>query len=117
MRPWIGRVWLNPPYGQKDSIGPWLYRMADHNRGTALIFVRTETKAFFETVWARASALLFLRGRLLFHKPDGSLPNAGAAHGGYATAPSVLVAYGDEDATILKASELDGHFVFLRSDQ
>jgi hypothetical protein len=67
-------------------------RLADHGDGIALIFARTETAAFFEHVWYRASAILFFRGRLTFHRPDGSL---GDFNGG---APSCLVAYGAENA-------------------
>jgi len=107
-RPWFGRVWLNPPYGPKDSIAPWLRRLVEHGRGTALIFARTETRIFFETVWERAAALLFLRGRLCFHRRDGTLP--GGANAG---APSVLVAYGAADAERLERSGLDGQFIRL----
>lgn len=113
-RPWHGRVWLNPPYGPKASIAPWLRRMADHGKGTALIFARTETVIFFETVWDRATALLFFRGRLFFHRKDGSLPRHDTG-GGNAGAPSVLVAYGDDDAARLERSGLNGRFVALAS--
>jgi len=82
--------------------------MASHGCGTALIFARTETAIFFETVWQRASALLFLRGRLCFYRSDGTLPR------GDAGAPSVLVAYGDDDAGRLRRSKLNGHYVHLR---
>ena len=34
---WWGRVWLNPPYSSAE-IGKWMRRLADHGRGTALIF-------------------------------------------------------------------------------
>src|SRR6185312_6793869 len=56
--PWSGRVWCNPPYG--DNTGDWLRRLADHGNGIALIFARTETAAFFATVWDRADAVAFL---------------------------------------------------------
>lgn len=107
LRPWFGRVWLNPPYGPKQSIGPWMQRMAEHNHGTALIFARTETETFFEAVWEKASALFFFRGRLHFHRHNGALG------GGNAGAPSVLVAYGDSDADQLKRCGLDGRFIGL----
>lgn len=112
-RAWFGRVWCNPPYGPKVTIGPWLRRMAEHNHGTALIFARTETAIFFETVWESASALLFFRGRLSFFRKDGTLPRADSG-GGNAGAPSVLVAYGAADADLLLASDLDGQFIKLR---
>jgi hypothetical protein len=53
--PWHGRVWCNPPYGR--AVDDWLARLAEHGRGTALTFARTET-AFFCRVWQRASAIL-----------------------------------------------------------
>lgn len=108
--PWSGRVWLNPPY-TSSAIGDWLARLAAHGRGTALIFARTETAAFEREIWGRASALLFLFGRLHFHRPDGS--RAAANCGG----PSVLCAYGAEDAARLAACRLPGAFVPLRRDE
>lgn len=108
-QPWRGRVWCNPPYGGPAIIRPWMHRMADHGRGTLLIFARTETEAFHEFVWRRADALLFLRGRLHFHRPDGvrAAANAGA--------PSVLCAYGGEDAQRLAECDIDGRIVVLRT--
>ncbi len=101
--PWEGRVWLNPPYG--NETGKWLARLADHGNGIALIYARTETKTFFDHVWSRADALLFLEGRLTFHRPDGSIgPNPGAA--------SVLVAYGAANVWALSESNLPGAIVF-----
>lgn len=104
--PWTGRVWMNCPY-HRTVIGRWLGRMVDHNHGIALIFARTETVPFFKHVWERASALLFLRGRLDFHRVDGSVE-------GNAGAPTVLCAYGTGDADVLACCGLDGHFVPLR---
>ena len=99
-KPWFGRVWVNPPYGRETA--KWMARLAEHGRGTALIFARTETSLFFNHVWSSASALLFLEGRLHFHRADGT---RAAANGG---APSVLIAYGDEDADRLASSGLPG---------
>lgn len=105
-QPWAGRVWLNPPYGRRTAF--WLRRLAAHGVGTALIFARTETAFFFESVWPQASALLFLAGRLHFHHENGAraAKNSGA--------PSVLVAYGARDAELLRRSGLDGYLVELR---
>jgi hypothetical protein len=106
---WDGRVWLNPPYSNGE-VENWMARMADYGRGTALIFARTETAAFHSFVWRRTTALLFPRGRLTFHRPDGSLPEAENG-GGNAGAPSVFCAYGAEDAERLSASGIDGAFI------
>lgn len=105
--PATARTWLNPPYGPPPIIGPWMRRMAAHGRGTALIFARTETALFFETVWRRATGLLFLEGRLHFHYPDGRRADANAG------APSVLVAYGADDLDILAECGIAGHLVPL----
>ncbi len=94
IRPWVGSVWLNPPYGRRTS--EWLRTLAHHGDGVALVFARTETKMFFESVWPLATSLLFIRDRLTFCFPDGS--KAPHNSGG----PSVLVAYGDAADSRLK---------------
>jgi hypothetical protein len=111
-RPWFGRVWLNPPYGPKQTIAPWMRRMAEHGNGIALIFARTETAIFFETVWDRAQAALFLKGRLCFYRRDGTLPRADTG-GGNAGAPSVLIAYGADNAERLRLSGIVGRWLPL----
>ena len=107
MRPWEGEVWCNPPYGRATEL--WLNRMCLHNNGVALVFARTETRAFFRYVWPHASGLLFLKGRLTFHRPDGSAPPAGHNSGG----PSVLIAYGCRAAERLRAVRDLGAWVVL----
>lgn len=99
-----GRVWLNPPY---SDIEPWMARMAEHGNGLALVFARTETAWWFRSVWPHAAALLFLAGRLTFHFGDGRASKAGHNSGG----PSVLVAYGEANAIVLRSSGLRGALV------
>lgn len=114
LQAWSGRVWLNPPYAH-GVLEEWLARMAEHDHGTALIFARTETDAFFRYVWECSSALLFLRGRVNFLTPDGTpaLRKDGKTPAN-AGAPSVLCAYGVQDADILAGCDIDGAFVPLR---
>lgn len=106
--PWFGRVWLNPPYSREAV--KWLRKLADHGTGTALIFARTETSWFIETVWDRATGVLFLHGRLHFHHADGTRAKANAG------APSCLIAYGDADALALQRSGINGTYVPLVSN-
>ena len=103
---WEGRVWLNPPYDQ-NVIGKWVSKLAHHGKGTALIFARTETQFFMREVFEKAQSCLFLEGRLHFHTPEGFR----AKHNG--GAPSVLVAYGNDDSEILYESGLEGRFTPL----
>lgn len=106
---WIGRVWLNPPYGKESAL--WLSKLADHGNGIALIFARTETKMFFKQVWNRADALLFLKGRLHFYHVNGEKAKANSG------APSVLIAYGLQNVDSLKRIRHWGKFVALRSKE
>lgn len=103
---WVGRVWLNPPYG--PHTGVWLKKLADHNNGISIIFARTETEMFKRQVWLRAAALRFLYGRLHFYTPDGVRAK------GNAGGPSVLVAYGYDNADRLRDCRIPGAFVDLR---
>lgn len=103
---WHGRVWLNPPYGK--ALGTWMKKLVQHGTGTALIFARTDTKAFFDTVWDEADAVMFLRGRITFLDRNGIEQSS---NGG---APSVLAVYGREDTERLFDSGLDGAIVGLK---
>ena len=97
---WCGRVWLNPPYGRETWA--WLAKLADHGDGIALIFARTETDGFVREVWGKADAVLFLHGRLHFHRADGTRAEANAG------APSCLVAYGKRNVAALAECGLAG---------
>ncbi len=102
--PWFGRVWLNPPYG--DEAGAWLQRMTRHRRGTALIFARTKQM--------HSSAACGSKPTLCCSCAVGcssTIPTGGARRN--AGAPSVLCAYGPDDAEILYESGIDGAFVAL----
>ncbi len=105
---WDGLVWCNPPYGRETWA--WLEKLAKHpDGGIALIFARTETAGFVSEVWEKASAVMFLHGRLHFHTADGTRADANSG------APSALVAYGEEAVRRLEQSGLSGTLVGLRS--
>lgn len=101
-KPWAGRVWCNPPYGNMAAM--WMRRLADHGDGIALLFARTETGMWFEEIWPKASAILFIAGRIKFYHVTGEEADS-------AGAPSALIAYGRENARILQESGIKGAFV------
>lgn len=103
-QPWHGRVWLNPPYGRQTD--RWLRKLADHGDGLALVFARTDT-AWFHRITAEATALCFPRGRLRFHRPDGTA-------GDTAPSPSLLIAFGLPCAIGLAESGLGQTFIAPR---
>ena len=104
VKEWIGRVWLNPPYGVEAV--RWMRRMKTHNNGIALIPARTETRMYFECVWGVARAMLFVKGRMRFYMVNGK-PAKGAG-----PAPMVLIAYGQSNADALAGCGIAGHFVW-----
>lgn len=106
LQPWEGRVWLNPPYGSETET--WLEKLSKHGNGIALIFARTETSYFFDWIWNEADAVLFIRGRLAFYTVEGK-------KAGTAGAPSVLTAYGQNNAIALRDSGISGRWINLKS--
>lgn len=108
---WFGRVFLNPPFDTR-TIALWLDRMAQHDCGIALVHARTDTQ-WFKLVQNFSSALLFLEGRVIFHKPDGSQQTKGNGKIGDSGAPVVLAAFGGSDRDMLAACGLAGLYVPL----
>lgn len=83
---WRGLVWLNPPYS-RNAKSLWLAKLAKHEGGgIALVPAATDT-AWFQESAAKASAVLLVRGRVQFTRPDGK-PSANAGGSAY-------MAYGD----------------------
>lgn len=91
--PWSGTVWLNPPHATRSQ---WLARLAHHcDGGIALTPAQPEAKWFAEHVWAKASAVIFIYGRL-------HLSTSSGGSSGRASRASALIAYGDECAARLR---------------
>ena len=107
MLPWTGRVWLNPPYSDLLS---WLNRAAMHQNVTALVFTRTETRAFQEFVFPYAHSLLFINGRIFFHDVNGikAKSSGGAA--------SVLISYDEYNSEKIAEANIKGFHVSTTPD-
>jgi hypothetical protein len=67
---WFGFVWMNPPFGGRNGIWPWLDKFLAHGNGIALTPDRTSAP-WFHAAWDRADAILFAR-KTPFVRPDGS---------------------------------------------
>lgn len=67
---WSGFVWMNPPFGGRNGIAPWLDRFFAHGNGIALMPDRTSAPWFW-SAWSRADLVLFTR-KIRFLRPDGS---------------------------------------------
>ncbi len=103
---WSGRVWCNPPFGE---MGCWMAWMAVHGNGILLSPAsKMETLPFFKYVWSQAHAILIMRGRLRFCSFEGQLA------GRNPTFSTVFVAYGSQNADVLRLSGIEGVFIPLK---
>lgn len=73
--PWHGFVWMNPPYGGRNGIRPWLDRFLEHGDGVALLPDRTSA-AWFGAALDRADGVLFTRARVRFIRPGNHQPHS-----------------------------------------
>lgn len=69
-RPWRGFVWMNPPFGGRNSLEPWLNSFFHHGNGVALTPDRTSAP-WFRRAWEQADAVLFTP-KIRFLRPDGT---------------------------------------------
>ena len=100
---WSGRVWLNPPYS-RPLIEQFVQKMAEHNNGIALLFNRCDSKMFIDVILEKATAIKFLKWRIKFYRKDGT-------RGGQPGCGSILIAFGDHNADVLKDNNLPGKFI------
>lgn len=91
-RAWTGFVWMNPPFGGRGALAPWLDKFFDHGDGIALTPDRTSAP-WWRAAALRCDGLLFTAGKLRFLRPDGSegkSPGAGTTL--FAAGPRALAA-------------------------
>lgn len=77
---WTGFVWMNPPFGGRNGLEPWLDAFFQHGNGIALTPDRTSAP-WFRKAWHRSDAVLFTP-KIRFIRPDGTLgvsPSNGTA--------------------------------------
>lgn len=72
VKAWDGFVWMNPPFGGRNGLVPWLDKFFRHGNGIALTPDRTSAP-WWQDAARRADALLLMQGKVKFIRPDGSL--------------------------------------------
>lgn len=65
-QPWIGRVWMNPPYSKPS---PWVTKWLEHGNGIALLPM-AKSKWFNELMQTNAKFVL-LPSTFKFESPEG----------------------------------------------
>lgn len=69
---WRGFVWMNPPFGRRNGLIPWLSKFRKHGNGIALVPDRTSAP-WWQEMASWADELLFIGGKVRFIRPDGSI--------------------------------------------
>lgn len=72
---WHGFVWMNPPFGGRNGLVPWLNRFFAHGNGIALVPDRTSAP-WWQAAAKRSDAILFVDGKIRFERPDGTTGNS-----------------------------------------
>ena len=70
--PWSGFVWMNPPFGGRNGLAPWMRRFLSHGDGLALTPDRTSSP-WWQDAALLADGMLCTRGKVQFIRPDGTL--------------------------------------------
>jgi hypothetical protein len=78
-KPWYGFVWMNPPFGGRNGIVPWLERFFEHGNGIALTPDRTSAP-WWQRFAPMADSILFVAPKLKFIGSDGK-PGTSPAQG------------------------------------
>ncbi len=68
---WCGFVWMNPPFGGRNGLEPWLDKFFKHGNGIALTPDRTSA-GWWQKAAKRSDAFLLIDGRVKFIRPDGT---------------------------------------------
>jgi hypothetical protein len=74
-------IYMNPPFGGRNGLKPWLNKFFAHGNGVALVPDRTSAP-WFKWAAAQSDAILFISPKVKFERPDGTLgksPSTGTA--------------------------------------
>jgi len=72
---WTGFVWMNPPFGGRNGLIPWLDKFFYHGNGIALTPDRTSAP-WWQDAANKADAILMVSPKVRFVRPDGSTGNS-----------------------------------------
>lgn len=70
-RDWQGFVWMNPPFGKRNGLVPWLEKFVAHGNGIALVPDRTSAPWWHQFAPAMDLILFVGPGKLHFIPGDG----------------------------------------------
>lgn len=76
---WYGAVWMNPPFGARNGLVPWLDKFIKHGNGVALVPDRTSAP-WWQAAAPKMHSLLFVAPKIRFIGADGR-PGTSPAQG------------------------------------
>jgi DNA N-6-adenine-methyltransferase (Dam) len=76
---WNGFVWMNPPFGPRNGLVPWLKKFFEHGNGIALVPDRTSAP-WWQQFGPRADLILFAAPKIKFIDARGR-PGTSPAQG------------------------------------
>jgi len=97
---WEGFVWMNPPFGGRNALEPWLGKFIDHNNGIALVPDRTSAP-WWQKYVPRSRCVLFVAKKIKFIGSSGE-PGNPPAQG------TCLLACGCEASNALLCAHMNG---------
>jgi DNA N-6-adenine-methyltransferase (Dam) len=103
--PWSGFVWMNPPFGPRNGIVPWLEKFFPHGNGIALVPDRTSAP-WWQRFAPKAELILFVSPKIKFLAPNG-IPGSSPAQG------TSLLAVGQQGCAALRRAAANGLGVLL----
>jgi hypothetical protein len=90
---------MNPPFGGRNGVVPWLAKFIDHGNGIALTPDRTSAPWFQEAA-KQMDAILFVAPKIRFERADGTT-------GDWPSTGTALMAIGDAGkAALIRAQAL-----------
>ena len=105
---WHGFVWMNPPFGGRNGLVPWLDAFFRHGDGIALTPDRSSAP-WWQDAARKSDALLMIDGKVKFERADGSIgksPGTG----------TTLFAAGQRADQALRRAQKAGLGLYLRGD-
>ena len=74
---WRGFIWMNPPFGPRNGLVPWLEKFFAHGNGVALTPDRTSAP-WWQQFAPKAELILFVSPKIKFITQDGEQGNSPA---------------------------------------
>jgi len=102
---WNGFVWMNPPFGGRNSKSVWLDKIYKHGDGIALAPDRSSAP-WWQKAARECDALMLISGKIKFVKPDGSTGDSPGTG-------TTLFAYGEKAIRALLNAERNGLGIML----